>query len=153
MQLKNISKLCSNRTLWLFCICQLNGFKHHSLAITTLQSGLRSSFSPTHVVCVNFILEWLDLQFKVDSERQNFEKLFIIILFTLRVFARSLLRGNRRKNICILRSNLGFEQRLDFTSNKPIFYLLDYGDFQCNAIIYSKSTVMDGEILNVKLRI
>ena len=30
----------------------------------------------TYVVCVNFIHEWRDLQFKVDSERQIFEKLF-----------------------------------------------------------------------------
>ena len=26
----------------------------------------------THVVCVNFIREWRDLQFNVDSERQIF---------------------------------------------------------------------------------
>ena len=30
----------------------------------------------THVVCVNFMREWRDLQFNVDSERQIFEKLF-----------------------------------------------------------------------------
>ena len=36
---------------------------------------------------------------KVDSERQIFEKLFMAILFTLRVFARKLLRGNRQRNI------------------------------------------------------
>ena len=29
-----------------------------------------------HVVCVNFIPEWRDLQLNVDSERQIFEKLF-----------------------------------------------------------------------------
>ena len=33
-----------------------------------------------------FIHEWLDLQFKVDSERQIFEKLFMGNLFTIRVF-------------------------------------------------------------------
>ena len=30
----------------------------------------------THVVCVNFIREWRDLQFNVDSERHIFQKLF-----------------------------------------------------------------------------
>ena len=30
----------------------------------------------THVVFVNFMCEWRDLQLYVDSERQNFEKLF-----------------------------------------------------------------------------
>ena len=29
----------------------------------------------THVVCVNFKHKWRDLQFKIDSERQIFEKL------------------------------------------------------------------------------
>ena len=37
--------------------------------------------------------------FKVDSERQIFEKFFMAILFTLRVFARNLLRANRRRII------------------------------------------------------
>ena len=52
----------------------------------------------TYVVCVNFIHKWRDLQFKVDSERQIFEKLFMAAFFTPRVFARNLLRGNRRRN-------------------------------------------------------
>ena len=51
----------------------------------------------TYVVFVNFIHKW---RFKVDSELQIFsEKLFIAILFTFRVFARNLERGNRRRNI------------------------------------------------------
>ena len=40
----------------------------------------------THVMCVNFMREWRNLQFNVHSERQIFEKLFMAILFTLRVF-------------------------------------------------------------------
>ena len=44
----------------------------------------------TYVVAVNFIHKWRD-------------QLFMAILFTLRVFARNLLRGNRRRNtFCIL---------------------------------------------------
>ena len=52
----------------------------------------------TYVVCINFILKWRGLQFKVNSERQISEKLFMAILFTLRVFERNLLTGNRRRN-------------------------------------------------------
>ena len=61
----------------------------------TLQSGLY--LTPlTYVVYVNFIH---DLQFKADIERQIFlEKLFMTDLFALRVFARNLLRGSRRRN-------------------------------------------------------
>ena len=51
----------------------------------------------TYIVSVNFVHMWRDLQFKVDSERQIFEKLFTAVLFTLRVFARNLLSGNRQK--------------------------------------------------------
>ena len=35
-----------------------------------------------YVVCVTFIHKWRDLQFKVDSERQIFEKLFMAILLS-----------------------------------------------------------------------
>ena len=57
----------------------------------------------TYVVYVIFIRKCRDLQFKVDSERQIFDKLFITILFTLTVFARNLLRGIRPRNtFCIL---------------------------------------------------
>ena len=38
----------------------------------------------THVVCVNFIHEWRDLQFNVDFERQIFEKLSHDRFITLR---------------------------------------------------------------------
>ena len=31
----------------------------------------------THVVCVNFIREWWDLQFNVNSERQIFAKYIV----------------------------------------------------------------------------
>ena len=40
----------------------------------------------THLMCVNFIHKWRDLQFKVVSERQIFVRnFFMAILFTLRV--------------------------------------------------------------------
>ena len=54
----------------------------------------------TDVMCVNFIHGWRDIPFKANSERQIFDKLFMEILFIRRVFARNLLRGIRRKNIC-----------------------------------------------------
>ena len=103
-------------------------FRHNprDLAPITLQYGLQPNFSHHWV---NFIQECWDLQFKVSSEGQIFwelfswqfyllsgtyslkstpndrffEKLFMAVLIkTLRVFARNLLRGNRRKNtFCI----------------------------------------------------
>ena len=78
----------------------------------------------TYVVCVSFIHEWRDLQFlkspKTDSERQIFEKLFMVILFTLRVLARNLLGESRPRNIFIFSFwCLTWGLKTDLTSNKP----------------------------------
>ena len=81
----------------------------------------------THIVCFNFIREWWDLQFNIDSERQIFEKIFYVkFLFTLRVLARNLLRGNRWRNAFFW--CLAWDTNPNFTSSKPTHYLLDYGD-------------------------
>ena len=63
----------------------------------------------TYVVCVNFIYKWRRLR-----TTDIFVKLFIAILYTLRHFARNLLRGNRRRStffyfILILMSGLGLD--------------------------------------------
>ena len=69
----------------------------------------------TYVVCVNVNF----IQFKVDPERQLFWETFHSrFLFTLRVFARNLLRGNRRRNtFCILFRCLAWGSNPGFTSN------------------------------------
>ena len=49
----------------------IDSFEHiHTCKVIDLVSHT------TYVMCVNFIHKWRDLQFKVDSERQIFEKLF-----------------------------------------------------------------------------
>ena len=54
-----------------------------------LQSSDYNLASPTtHVLCINFIREWRDLQFNVNSEGQIFLQLF---------FYSKLLRGNHRR--------------------------------------------------------
>ena len=59
-----------------------------------------------------------------------FEKLFTPILFTLRVFARNLLRGNRRRNTFRISFwCLAWDSNSALSSNKPTHYLLDHGDF------------------------
>ena len=59
-----------------------------------------------------------------------FEKLFVAILFTLRVFVRNLLRLSHRRNVffipLVLMSDL--DLNLGLTSNKPIHYQLDCSD-------------------------
>ena len=84
----------------------------------------------TYVVCVNFRQKWRDLQFKVDSERQLFWETFAWqFLVTFRVFARNLLRGNRRRNTFRISFRcLAWDSNPGFSSNKPIHYLLEHGD-------------------------
>ena len=86
----------------------------------------------TYVVCVYFIHEWRDLQFQIDSERQIFLRNFSWqFVFTLRVFARNLLRGHRRRNTFrILFWCLAWGSNPGFTSNKPTHFLLDHGNFK-----------------------
>ena len=58
-------------------------------------------------------------------ERQIFEKLFLPLLFTLRVYARNLLRGSRRRNIfhiSFLITQLGYEPRLLRLISRHITY-------------------------------
>ena len=52
-------------------------------------------------------------------------------LFTLRVFARNLLRGNYRRNtfFCILFRCLAWSSNPGYTSNNPAYNLLHYGNF------------------------
>ena len=66
-----------------------------------------------------------------STPNDRFEKFFMAILFTLRVFARNLLRGNRRRNIFRISFwCLTWGSNPGFSSNKPTHCLLDHDDFR-----------------------
>ena len=68
---------------------------------------------------------------KSTTNDKFFEKLFTAILFTLRVFTRNLLRGNRWRNTFRISFwCLAWDLNPGFSSNKPTHYLLDHGDFR-----------------------
>ena len=73
-------------------------------------------FHTTYVVCVNFIHKWRDLQFKVDSKRQNFEKL------SMAIFIYSQKSAERK-------SPKKYFSYFVLMSMKPTHYLLDHGDY------------------------
>ena len=104
---------------------------HYNPSVRIIDLVSRTTYN---IMCVNFIHKWWNLQFKVDSERQIFWETFRgNFLFTLRVFARNLLRGNRRRNtFYILFWCLALGSNHGFTSNKPTLFLLDYGEFNLN---------------------
>ena len=86
----------------------------------------------THVVCVNFMREWRDLQFNVDSERQIFEKLFHGNFIYSQTFCQ---KSAERKSSKKYFSYFNFFddwpgiRTQAFASNKPTHYILDHGDY------------------------
>ena len=84
----------------------------------------------TYVVCVNFIHKWRDLRLRSTPNNRFFEKLFMAILLTLRVFFKNLLKGNYRRNTFrILFWCLAWASNPVFSSNKPKHYLLHHGNY------------------------
>ena len=58
------------------------------------------------------------------------EKLFMTILFNLRVFAKNLVKGNRRRNTFRISFwFLAWDSYPGYSNNKLTHYLLDHGDF------------------------
>ena len=84
----------------------------------------------TYVVCVNFIHKWhVTCSLKSTPNDRFFAKLFMAILFTLRVFARNLLRGKRWRNTFRISFwCLAWDSNPGFLSNKPPHCLLDHSD-------------------------
>ena len=83
----------------------------------------------TQVVCFNSIHEWRDLRSTTND--RIFEKLFSWQdLFSLRFFARNLLRGNRQRNIFFFIFPL-FRHRPEIRTRALLtHYLPYYDDFQ-----------------------
>ena len=91
-----------------------------------------------YVVWVNFTSGWPNLQFKADSERQIFEKLFhgdFSLNFTQSFCQNSAERKSPKiysfHSFFVLISNCGL------VSNKPTHYLLNYGDFRQIASLFT----------------
>ena len=86
----------------------------------------------THVVWVNFILEWRGLQFDVDSEWQilweNFSSQFMS--YSQRFCQKSAERKSLKKYFFRISFwCLTGDTNPGFTANKSTHYLLDHGDF------------------------
>ena len=97
------------------------------MAITTLQSKLLTYFLTSLMLCVLILyISGGTYSLKSTPNDKLLEKLFMAILFTLRVFARNLLRGNRRWNTFRISFwCLAWDSNPGFSSNKPTHYLLD----------------------------
>ena len=127
--------LLTNTLIFLSCslcagVYQYYKYIHNwSLQPFSQDCGLASH--ATYVVCFNFIHEWQDLQFNVDSEQQIFEKLFMAILFTFPEFLPEICWKEiaEKNTFRISFWCLAWSSNPVFLSNKPTHYLLDHGDF------------------------
>ena len=74
-----------------FAIQKKNGSTNviHNWSIQPFSQDYYLSSHTTYVVCINFVHERRHLQFTVDSERQIFEKLFMVILLLCQKFCQS----------------------------------------------------------------
>ena len=77
-----------------------------------------------------------NLQFKVDSERQIFENLFMTVLIYSQSFCQKYAERKSPKIYFVLMSGLGWNP--GFSSNKPLIgrVLLDYGDFMLGLYLF-----------------
>ena len=85
----------------------------------------------TYVVCTNLIRDWRDLQFKVDSKWQIFEKLSMAIFYISSEFLPEICWNYQLRAIllCILYFDvLTWGLNSGFTSNRATLYLLNYND-------------------------
>ena len=75
--IRKYEKLCWNCNFWYRLVSGKHNYTHiHNWPLQPFSQDYGLACHTTHVVCVNFIRVWRDLQFNVDSERQFFEKLF-----------------------------------------------------------------------------
>ena len=68
------------------------------------------AFQTTHVVCINFIRKWRDLQFNVDYEQQICENLFhgsFILLTEEEIF--SYFRFSFFRTLCLISQNTTYK--------------------------------------------
>ena len=73
----------------------------------------------------------MDYDIASHSDQRIFEKLFLSILFNLRVFVRNLAEEIIKEiffHISFCSRRLTLDLKCDLTSNKPTYHLLDYGD-------------------------
>ena len=56
------------------------------------------------------------------------EMVFVVILLTLRILFRKLMSGHQRKNVSFYWICLNRYLNLENSSNKPMYYVWDYGD-------------------------
>ena len=90
----------------------------HNWPLQTFSQDYDLASHTTYFVCFNFIHEWWDLQFKIDSEIQ----------FYSQSFCQKSTEGKEAEEIFSFLC-LTWVLNSCLTSNKPTHYLLNYGDF------------------------
>ena len=112
----------------------------HNCPVQSFSQDYDLASHTTHVVYVNFIREWRNLQLNIDSERQIFEKFFSWQIYLLSEFLPEICWEKIARKIFfffIFRFDAWSGIRTQaFTSNKPTLYLLD-----CNRVPKAKHVI------------
>ena len=117
-RLVQIDNLLSNRSVLQFFIGWLAHIHTyiHNWALQPFSQDYGLASNTTHIVCVNFMREWRDLQFNVDSELQIFEKLFHGNFIYSQSFCQKSAERKLPKKyfsyLIFLMTDLGYEPRL-----------------------------------------
>ena len=105
-----------------------------------LQLLLRTSFSHHSCCVVNFLRERPDRLFNADSERQIFEKLFLVKFYLLSEFLLEIAEDIFHSYYVLLPDIK--DTNPCFTPYKPTHYLLNYDDFLALLQAFQIFTVM-----------
>ena len=134
----------NNNYSWTALVLECSLTYIHKWSLQHFNQDFDLASHTTYVVCINFRHEWRDLQFKVDSKWQIFVQLFMVILFTLRVYAGNLPTGSRSRNIYL--HNLQkwplqpFSQDFDLASHTThvvcLEFIQDWRDLHFNVNSY-----------------
>ena len=113
----------------------IHRFKHtyiHNWPLQLFSQDYGLDSYTTHVVCINFIPEWRDLQFNVDSERQIFGETLSWQVYLLSEFLPEICWEQIAEEIIFFHTSfwcMTWGTNPVIASNKPTHYILDYGNF------------------------
>ena len=111
----------------------------HALQPCNQDYGLASY--TTHVECINFICEWRDLQFNVDSERQIFEKHF----HDRFIYSQSFCQKSADQSCIYACTTLGNEPAIDL-QKMPLLAKKKKSSFQMKLIMILAVTYLQAKL-------
>ena len=116
---------CKRQQLILFIFPYNKYYYIHNWPLQSFSQDYGLTLHTTHLVCINFIHEWRDLQSNVDSERQIVQKLFLWQVYLVSEFLSEICWQVIGEEIFFFIFRLSVWPHPCFTPNKPTRCPLD----------------------------